>query len=70
MIIDLPIMSQLADIPAVTDEIDSFILIIEWGKTNMTVVRRALSLSRTVHETLLGAVLNKVDMKALTRYDA
>jgi capsular exopolysaccharide synthesis family protein len=67
VIVDLPTMIQLADIRAVTGEVDSFILVIEWGKTNINIVKRAVSVSRVA---LLGIVLNKADINALGRYDS
>jgi polysaccharide biosynthesis transport protein len=70
VIVDLPTMIQLADIRAVTGEVDSFILVIEWGKTHINLVKRAVSVSRVAYENTLGIVLNKADINTLGRYDS
>ena len=69
IIVDLPPLAPIVDVRATTPWIDGFILAIEWGRTEIDVVRQALHRAPEVNEALLGVVLNKTDMKALRRFD-
>ena len=42
---------------------------IEWGQTTVGLVHRALRGARSVSESILGAVLNKADIKSVETYD-
>jgi len=70
VIVDLPPLEPIADVRATTPWIDGYILTIEWGRTNIDVVRHALDTAPDVHRALIGAVLNKADMKVIGRYDS
>lgn len=70
VIIDLPPLAPIVDVQATTHWIDGFILAIEWGRTQTDLVRQALHTAPNVGERLIGAVLNKTDMHALSRYDS
>ena len=50
--------------------IDSYILVIEWGATKVDAVQYALRHAPGVQENIVGAVLNKVNMTAMGRYDS
>jgi len=71
VIVDLPPLAPMADVRATSRLIDSYILVIEWGRTKIDIVQRGLSSSnaRGVRENIIGAVLNKVDIDAIGRYD-
>jgi polysaccharide biosynthesis transport protein len=69
VIVDLPPLAPLADVRATTHLVDSYLLVVEWGGTSTAIVQHALSRAPGVHERVVGAVLNKVDMKALSHYD-
>jgi succinoglycan biosynthesis transport protein ExoP len=43
--------------------------VIEWGQTRFDVVHDAFKGAGGVYEKLLGAILNKVEIKTLGRYD-
>jgi polysaccharide biosynthesis transport protein len=45
------------------------VLVVEWGKTNIEVLERALAGARSLQENLLGVVLNKADTNLLKRYE-
>ena len=45
-------------------------MVIEWGRTCVEDVERALTDARVIHENLLGVVLNKANMRVLARYDS
>lgn len=69
VIVDLPPLAPLVDVRATTHFVDSYLLVVEWGRTYTTIVQHALTRAPRVYEKVLGAVLNKVDMKALSLYD-
>lgn len=69
IIVDLPPLAPLADVRATTHLVDSYLLVVEWGGTSTSIVRHALRTAPRVYERVVGAVLNKVDMKALSLYD-
>jgi Mrp family chromosome partitioning ATPase len=68
VIVDLPPLAPIVDVRATTALIDSFILIVEWGRTTTDVVEHALNAAPDVYDSLLGIVLNKADMKVMKRY--
>jgi succinoglycan biosynthesis transport protein ExoP len=69
LIVDLSPITPVVDVRSATHLIDSFLFVIEWGKTKIDVVEHALNTARGVYDNLLGVVLNKVDLKALNRYE-
>ncbi|MCA1453711.1 polysaccharide biosynthesis tyrosine autokinase [Bradyrhizobium sp. BRP22] len=69
VIVDLPPLSPLVDVRSTTTFIDCFVLVVEWGQTKVEVVKHALHTAQNIHDCLIGAVLNKTDIKAMTRYD-
>jgi succinoglycan biosynthesis transport protein ExoP len=69
IIIDLPPLGPVVDVRAATQSVDSFIFVVEWGRTRTSVVQRCLDSAPEVHDRLLGVVLNKADAKMLGRYD-
>lgn len=68
IIVDLPPLAPLVDVRATTAFVDCYILIVEWGITKTDVVQHALHTAPNIREYLLGTVLNKTDIKAMTRY--
>jgi succinoglycan biosynthesis transport protein ExoP len=69
VIVDLPPLAPLVDVRATAHFIDSYVYVVEWGRTYTAVAQHALSKAPHIHERLLGAVLNKVDMRQLSLYD-
>ncbi len=69
VIVDLSPLAPIVDARTTTQFIDSYILVIEWGKTRVEDVERALSDAKAIHENLLGVVLNKANLRVLARYD-
>ena len=45
------------------------ILVIEWGRTGIDVVRHALDTAPDLHQAIIGAALNKTKMDRLRKYD-
>lgn len=68
VVVDLPPLAPVVDARATTHLIDSFIFVVEWGRTKIDVVEHALGQAQGVYDNLLGAVLNKVDMNTFSRY--
>ena len=69
IIVDLPPLAPLVDVRATVRFIDSYFLVIEWGRTKVDVVQHALNTAPGIQERLVGAILNKTDLDSLKRYD-
>ncbi len=69
IIVDLSPLAPVIDVCATTELINSYVLIIEWGRTNIDIVQHALRAAPGVRESILGAALNKADVKQLAKYD-
>ncbi|MBM6593013.1 Wzz/FepE/Etk N-terminal domain-containing protein [Microvirga pudoricolor] len=61
VILDLPALKHAADSSAVSNFVDQFLLVIEWGQTSADLIEETLASSQAVHARLVGAVLNKAD---------
>jgi succinoglycan biosynthesis transport protein ExoP len=70
IIVDLSPLAPVVDVRAMTHLVDSFIFVVEWGRTKIEVAEHALSAARGVHDNLLGVVLNKADIGRLSRYES
>jgi polysaccharide biosynthesis transport protein len=70
VIVDLAPLVANMDVRATSGFIDSYLLVIEWGSTKIDAVQYALRHAPGVHANIVGAVLNKVDMAAMGRYDS
>jgi capsular exopolysaccharide synthesis family protein len=64
VVVDLPAVTPFADARAAAHLLDSFILVAEWGRTNMGVVERALSACGDIDEIMLGVTLNKAEPRS------
>jgi polysaccharide biosynthesis transport protein len=69
VIVDLSPLAPVVDVRAMTHLVDSFVFVVEWGRTKIDIAEHALAGAQGVYENLLGVVLNKVDFKILGRYD-
>jgi succinoglycan biosynthesis transport protein ExoP len=69
VIVDLSPLVPVVDVRAATHLIDSYIFVVEWGKTKIDIVERAFNANRGVYDRVLGTILNKVDFNRLGRYD-
>ncbi|WP_036026545.1 polysaccharide biosynthesis tyrosine autokinase [Bradyrhizobium yuanmingense] len=68
--IDMPPMAPVVDVRVSSSFVDSYVFVIEWGKTKMDVVKHNLHNSPEIHSKLLGVVLNKADTRLLARYES
>jgi succinoglycan biosynthesis transport protein ExoP len=69
VIVDLSPLTPVVDVRSAIHFIDGFLFVIEWGKTKIDFAQHALNSARGVYDNLLGVILNKVDLKALNRYE-
>jgi exopolysaccharide transport family protein len=69
VIIDLPPLIPIVDVRAAAHLVDCMILVIEWGRTKIGVVRHALDTAPNLHQAISGVVLNKANMDHLAQYD-
>ena len=69
IIVDLPPLVPIVDARAAAHLVDCMILVIEWGRTGIDVVRHALDTAPDLHQTIIGAALNKTKMDRLFKYD-
>ncbi|WP_245321638.1 polysaccharide biosynthesis tyrosine autokinase [Bradyrhizobium sp. LTSPM299] len=69
IVLDLSPLAPVIDVRATGALADSYVLVIEWAKAKVDIVERVLNETPIVRERLLGAVLNKVNMAVMSRYD-
>src|SRR5262249_6996419 len=69
VVVDFSPLAPVVDVRSTTHLVDSYVLVIEWGRTKIDTVETALDSAKVVDENLLGAVLNKVDVRQLGKYD-
>jgi polysaccharide biosynthesis transport protein len=68
VIVDLSPLAPVVDVRVMTPLVDSFLFVVEWGRTKIDVAQLALRNAHGVCDNLLGIVLNKADMNAFGRY--
>lgn len=68
IVVDLPPLCALVDATAIAPYVNSFLFVIEWGKTSRSAAQDALAHNLEVHEKCVGAVLNKADPRLLHLY--
>jgi succinoglycan biosynthesis transport protein ExoP len=69
VIVDLAPLLAAVDVRAASRLVGGYVLVIEWGTTKVDEVQHALRLAPGVQANVVGAVLNKVNMVSLRRYD-
>jgi len=70
VIVDLSPLAPVVDVRTTSHFVDSYVCVIQWGRTKIDVVRKALVDAPSVYQNLIGTVLNKADITKLSRYDA
>jgi succinoglycan biosynthesis transport protein ExoP len=68
IIVDLPPLGPVVDAKAFAPLVDGFVLVTEWGRTPRAMVQSMLSSEPYIANKIVGAVLNKVDLKKLAKY--
>jgi succinoglycan biosynthesis transport protein ExoP len=69
VVIDFSPIAPVVDVRATTQIVDSYIYVIEWGRTRMNLAQHQLSGFPELYDRLLGVVLNKADVRVLERYE-
>jgi exopolysaccharide transport family protein len=69
IVVDLPPLVPIVDARAAAHLVDCMIMVIEWGRTKINIVRQALDTAPNLHQAIVGAVLNKTNMDHLAQYD-
>jgi polysaccharide biosynthesis transport protein len=69
IVIDLSPLVPIVDVRATKALVDSYVFVVEWGRTKIDAVERALKDSAGIYDNILGVVLNKADSSALGRYE-
>jgi capsular exopolysaccharide synthesis family protein len=69
VIVDMPPLIPLVDARATAAFTDCYLLVIEWGRTKIDVVKQALHSAPHVYQNMVGAVLNKADTDLMANYD-
>ncbi|MBW5438822.1 polysaccharide biosynthesis tyrosine autokinase [Bradyrhizobium canariense] len=70
IVLDMPPMAPVVDVRVTSPFVDSYVFVVEWGKTKIDVVRHNLRNAPEIQDKLLGVVLNKADTKLLARYES
>jgi polysaccharide biosynthesis transport protein len=69
VIVDFPPLAPVIDVRATTRVVDSYIYVIEWGKTPKSLVQQQLLAAPGIYDQLLGAVLNKSNVRLMRKYE-
>ena len=69
IVFDLPPLAPVVDAKIMGSKIDACLLVVEWGETRRSVVKKFLSLNPATYEKCAGVILNKVDMSTIKLYD-
>jgi succinoglycan biosynthesis transport protein ExoP len=69
VIVDLPPLAPVVDTRMTIGCIDSYVFVVEWGRTTVDVVQHSINNAREIYDRLLGVVLNKVDFSKLEHYE-
>jgi succinoglycan biosynthesis transport protein ExoP len=69
IIVDCSPLAPVVDARATTGFVDSYVYVIEWGRTRVDLVEHVLNDAVGIYDKLIGVVLNKVDMNTIGRYD-
>ena len=70
IVLDLPPIAPIVDVRSTTQIVDSYLYVIEWGRTQTNLVAHQLSSFPELRDRLLGCVLNKADIRVLQRYES
>jgi succinoglycan biosynthesis transport protein ExoP len=69
VVLDTAPLAPVADTQAMSDMVDVFLLVVEWGETHPAAVQETLKSADPIRSRMIGAVLNKADVKELRRLE-
>jgi succinoglycan biosynthesis transport protein ExoP len=70
IIFDLPPLAPVVDARAMSSKLDTYLFVIEWGKTARNVIKKTLIANSSVAAKCAGAILNKVDTERMKFYQS
>jgi succinoglycan biosynthesis transport protein ExoP len=70
VVLDMPPMAPVVDVRVTSNYVESYLFVVEWGKTKIDVVRYNLKNAPELYDRVLGVVLNKADTRLLARYES
>lgn len=70
IILDLSPLAPVIDVRATGTLVDSYVVVLEWARAKIDVVERVLIETPLVRDRLMGTILNKVNVAAMSRYDS
>jgi polysaccharide biosynthesis transport protein len=62
-------LAPIIDARATTQLIDSYFLVVAWGRTKTKVVLKSLGTAKNMHDGVIGAVLNNANIASMGKYD-
>jgi succinoglycan biosynthesis transport protein ExoP len=68
IVVDLPAMEAANDADSAAAMVDAALLVVEWGRTDIDLIADCLAGTHAVPPRLIGAVLNKVELRNMRRY--
>jgi succinoglycan biosynthesis transport protein ExoP len=70
IIVEIPPIMSVVDIKMIERFVDSFVFLVEWGKTKRNLVEEALTEVESIRDRILCILLNKADPAALRAIEA
>jgi succinoglycan biosynthesis transport protein ExoP len=70
VVLDLPPLAPVVDAEAMRELVDSYVLVVEWGQTELSAIREALQSAYSIQPRILGVVLNRAETAAIRRLKA
>jgi len=68
VLVDLPPLTPVVDVRSTSQIVDTYLFVIEWGRTAIDAAKSALSSAPLVSDSLLGIVLNKANLDLVRNY--
>src|SRR5262249_19864725 len=69
VIVDLPPVAPVVDVRTTANLVDCYVYVIEWGRTQISLVQHKLAAAPEIYDRLLGVVLNKANINVFERYE-
>jgi succinoglycan biosynthesis transport protein ExoP len=69
IIVDLPPLGPIVDVRAAASLFDSFLFVVEWGRTPRAVVQSVFASDALMYEKCAGVIFNKVNLKRVRLYE-
>jgi polysaccharide biosynthesis transport protein len=70
VVVDLPPLAQTIDAKVISEVTDTFLLVVEWGKTPRNVVTSIFKSNHDIAKKTCGFVMNKVDISVYCEYSS